>query len=75
MKTYVHLWQNFVEFFLNSDMFQTKDVEKIKTHVLCSITFVPKILPLWDNMEKYDTAKEGTDGNVIRFIKHDLHTG
>jgi len=26
-------------------MFQTKDVEKIKTHIVCSITFFPKIVP------------------------------
>jgi len=26
-------------------MFQTKDVEEIKTHIFCSITFFPKIVP------------------------------
>jgi len=26
-------------------MFHTKAVEKIKTHILCAVTFSPKILP------------------------------
>jgi len=33
-------------------MFQTKVVEKIKTHILCSVTFSPKSCLLWDNVEK-----------------------
>jgi hypothetical protein len=33
-------------------MFQTKAVEKIKTHILCSITFFRKLCRLWDNVEK-----------------------
>jgi len=40
-------------------MFQTKVVEKIKTHILYSITFFFfKLRPLWDNFEKYITARE-----------------
>jgi hypothetical protein len=38
MKTCVHFWSYLSEFFLEWEMFQTKDVEKIKTHILCSIT-------------------------------------
>jgi hypothetical protein len=30
-----------------------KVVEKIKTHILCSIIFFRKSCPLWDNVEKY----------------------
>ena len=33
-KTYVHLWSLYLEW----DMLQTKVVEKIKTHILCSVT-------------------------------------
>jgi len=33
-------------------MFQTKGVEKIKTHILCSVTFFRKSCRLWDNVEK-----------------------
>ena len=39
MKTYVHLWY-LAEFFLEWEMFQTKVAERIKTHILCPITFV-----------------------------------
>ena len=37
-------------------MFQTKVVEKVKTHILCSITVFPKSCRLWDNMENYSRA-------------------
>jgi hypothetical protein len=42
MKTYV---QYLAEFVLEWEMFQTKFVQKIKTHILYSITFFPKIVP------------------------------
>ena len=47
MKTFSHLWQYLAEFFLEWEMFQIKVVEKIKTHILCSVTFffLPKIVP------------------------------
>jgi len=32
-------------------MFQTKVVEKIKTHILCSVTFFWKLCHLWGNVE------------------------
>jgi hypothetical protein len=45
-------------------MFQTKVVEKIKTHILCSVTFFRKSCRLWDNVGKYGTAKRATDDNT-----------
>ena len=39
-------------------MFQTKVVEKIKIHILCSITFFRKTCRLRENVEKYCTAGE-----------------
>jgi len=34
-------------------LFETENVEKIKTHILCSITYFPrKSCPLWDNVGK-----------------------
>jgi len=45
-------------------MFQTKVVQKIKTHILCSVTFPPKSHRLWDNVEKYFRAGQDTDGNM-----------
>jgi len=38
-------------------MFHTSVVEKIKTHILCSITFLRKSCPLWDNVDKYCRAR------------------
>jgi len=32
-------------------MFRAKFVEKIKTHILCSVAFLRKSCPLWDNGE------------------------
>jgi hypothetical protein len=46
-------------------MFRTKVVEKIKTHILCSITFFLKSCRLGDNVEKYGTARQATDGDII----------
>ena len=46
MKTNTHFWSYLAQFFLEWEMFQTKVVEKIKTHILCSINFfLPKIVP------------------------------
>jgi hypothetical protein len=45
MKMYVHLWQYLTEFFLEWEIFQRKVVEKIKTHILYSTTFFPKVVP------------------------------
>ena len=45
-------------------MFQTKVVGKIKTHILCSVTFFRKSCCLWDNVEKYCRAGQTTDDNM-----------
>jgi hypothetical protein len=37
-------------------MFRTKVVQKIKTHILCSVTFIRKPFFLSDNVEKYFRA-------------------
>jgi hypothetical protein len=44
-------------------------VEKIKTHILCSITYFRKSCRLWDNVEKYGTARQTTDDNIIRRMR------
>jgi hypothetical protein len=46
-------------------MFQVKVVERIKTHILCSITFFRKSFRLGDNAEKYGTHKQAKDDNII----------
>ena len=46
-------------------MFQTKVIEKIKTHILCSISFfVLKKYRLWDTVEEYCRAGQATDENM-----------
>ena len=44
MKTNVHFWSYLAELFLEREMFQTKVVEKIKTHILHSGFFFSKIV-------------------------------
>jgi hypothetical protein len=39
MKTFARLWSYLAEFFLKLEIFRTKSVDKIKTHVLCPVTF------------------------------------
>jgi len=45
-------------------MFQTEIVENIKTHILSWIS-----CPLWDNVEKYGTTRQGTDYNILRRMR------
>jgi hypothetical protein len=45
-------------------------VEKIKTHILCSINFSRKSCCLWDNVEKFGTARETADDNSIRRMRY-----
>ena len=42
-RTDAHVWSYVAQFFSESEIFQTV-LEKIKTHVLCSITFLSKIV-------------------------------
>ena len=39
MKTNIHFRLYLSRFFLECEMFHTKVVEKIKIHILCSVTF------------------------------------
>jgi hypothetical protein len=65
-KTYAHSSQYLAELFLELEMLQIKVIQKIKTHVLCSITFFGKLCRLWENLEKYGTARQVTDDTIIR---------
>ena len=51
METNLHFWSYLDHFFLEWEMFRTKVVEKIKTHILCSITYFQKLRCLWDKVE------------------------
>ena len=39
MKTTLHFWSYLAHIFLESEMFQTKILEKIQMHILRSVTF------------------------------------
>jgi hypothetical protein len=41
-------------------MFQPKVLEKIKTQILCSVTFPQESSCLSDSMEKYGAARQAT---------------
>jgi len=65
MKTDIHIGLYLARFFLKREMFQTEVVEKIKTHILRSVTFFsPKIVPFMKNVEKYCRAGQATDNNM-----------
>ena len=49
---YIHFWSYLVQFFLEWEMFQTKFVQRIKTHVLCSVNYFRKECRLWNNMDR-----------------------
>jgi hypothetical protein len=38
-----------------------KVVEKIQTHILCSMTFFQKLCHLWGNVEWYGRARQAID--------------
>ena len=60
----VLLWK-LVHFFLEWEMFQTKKVEEIKTHILCSVSFLfPKSWHFLENAEKYRRSGKVTDENT-----------
>jgi hypothetical protein len=54
----------FAHFFLDWEIFQNKFVDKLKTHILCSITFFfRKSCRLYDNVGKFFRAGQATDDN------------
>jgi len=67
MKTDIHFRTYLALFFLERKIFQAKFAEKIKTHILCSITF-RKSCRLCNNVEKCGTAGQATDDIMV-----DLH--
>jgi len=47
-------------------MFRAKIVDKIKTHISCSITFIRQSCRLWNSVEKCSRARQATDDSIIR---------
>jgi hypothetical protein len=71
MKTDIYFWSYLAQFFLEWEMFYTKVVEKIKTHILSSVPFFfRKSCLLWDNVEKFCRAGDATDDSMahVHFI-------
>ena len=64
MKTNLHFWSYLAQFFLEWEMFLTKVVDKSKHTFYDQKLFSPKIVPLWDNVEMYYTAGQGTGDNM-----------
>jgi hypothetical protein len=60
MKVDIYLCSYLAHFFSEWEMSQTEFVEKIKTHILCSVNFLRKSCRLWENVEKCDTAGQVT---------------
>ena len=66
----INFWSYLIQFFLEWVMFQTKVVEQIKTHILCSLSVFSLLPPPkknvqgWDNVEKCCTARQATDYNM-----------
>jgi hypothetical protein len=66
MKTSIHFLSYLGHFFLEWEMFRTEVVEKIKTHILRSVTFFfRKSCRLWDNVEECCRAEQATDDNTV----------
>ena len=62
----IHIfWSHLAQFFVEWEMFQTKVVEKIKTNILCSVTFFRKSYRLWDNVR----ARQVTDDNIMQRLR------
>jgi len=57
-------FKSYLDHFLEWEMFQTKVVEKIKTRILCSVTFFPKIVPFMGKGINYSRAGQTTDDNM-----------
>ena len=68
MKTYVNLWQCLAEFVLEREIFETKVVEKTKTHIL-SFFFHKDIAFFWGYVEMYGRDRQATDDNIKRRIR------
>jgi len=52
MKASRHSWSYLTHFFLQWEVFQTKVLEKIKTHILCSVLFFPENRAVYEVMWK-----------------------
>jgi hypothetical protein len=61
MKTDTHFRSHLAHFFLEWEMFQTKVIEDIKTHIFCSVTF------FFENRGVYEMLK-----NIVERCRHQI---
>lgn len=66
MKAYVHFWPYLTLFFLEWERVQTKHVDKIKMHRLCSIYFYRMSCRWKCNVKKDGRTRQATHANIIR---------
>jgi len=62
MMSYVHLY--LAKLFLKCEMLQSKALDRIKTNILCSVTFRRNSCGLWDDVEKYNRARQVIDDST-----------
>jgi hypothetical protein len=74
--TYIKIWPECHVLYTNAFMIisgsvllrmrnvSDKGFEKIKTHILCSVTNFRKSYRIWDNDEQYSRAGQAADGNM-----------
>ena len=74
MKFYVHLRKYLAEFFLELEKFQTKFVQKIKTHIVCPITFFFENRAVSEIMWK-NSVLPGRSQMKIQYDACALHAG
>jgi hypothetical protein len=60
VKPNIHFLSYLAQFFLELEMFQTKAVEKIKTHILCSANFFFGNCAVYEKMWKIVRAGQTT---------------
>jgi hypothetical protein len=60
MKSSIHFWRYPAQLFLQSETFQAKAVEEVKTHILYSVTVFRKSCRLWGIVEKYSMRSQMT---------------
>jgi len=72
MTAYVHL-RYFAHFFIERKKFEAQTLETIKTHITFNY-ILPKIVPFMRNMEKYGTAGQATDDNIIQRMRIECWT-
>ena len=61
---YMHILLYLSQFLMEWEIFQADVVDKIKTHILCSMSFLPKSFRLWGNVKNICRAGQATDDNT-----------